>query len=788
MSLGWKNHCLITFVLVFISLASHAQYTHNPIKVVELHKEDNISLLRHSQILEDAKGKLTWQQAMTADAWVSVETPELNLGMTNSTFWFRVDIKYAEVQTRFFEIRYPLLDYVDFFLLQDNRLVKHVETGDSRPFNSRDLKNKNFVTSHYQDTDQVLTLLIKAKTQGSMVLPLSTVSVERYAQEISLESLTHGIYFGISIAMFLYNLMLFVYLKDRSYLYYCLFVFIVFISALAYTGQGFYRIWPEYEGLNRYMTPVTSAAGFLAATLFFGNFLQLNDRGVWGRRVFLICACISVFSVAAALFVSYSKSVQMLTLIQLLLTVLYLGTSTYLWKKGVLEAKYFTFAWVFFITGNSINAARVLGILPSNMFTIYANLYGNAIEMLMLSMGLAYRIETMKDVQLGLSKQLRKAQQSAIKNLEKYRDLFQKSPVGLFRYERNRDEFFNNEKSNSLINEHENFRKFLQDKLTFSDYKILLKSNRLKNKTIKYGSEKYYNLSLFVIRDEGDEVVEIEGSLLDISEQQQTENLRLAGEQEKLSSLTQLVFGISHHFNTPLGVMIVTDDLIKEYLSKILDDIDNGQLKKDQLLETLIMMKEAIVLASENTKIMSSMLKDLRYSINTRENLNLSEIKTESLFKDLLGYFKVQMKENNAECLLDINVSTNGIETICSDYDVLSDVFLRLYVNTFYHAYTKHDKNGTITINLSEDDQYICIEYSDDGRGLSAAEQENIFIPFYTGNSRKKGNSGLGMYILHNQVVKILQGKAELQSSTTGFSIKIYLPKKYPERVVSNKE
>jgi signal transduction histidine kinase len=773
----WKISFIPLVIFLLFSISVHGDEHTQPLNAVELHQGEKVLLLKYAQILEDTDSELTWQQAQASDAWVSVESPDLNLGMSSSAFWFRVQVKYIEAQTRLFQIRYPLLDYVDFYLLQDNVLIKHIETGDSRPFNSRDLKDKNFVTSHYQDTTQELTLLIRAKTQGSMILPLSSVNIERYAHEVSIENLTHGIYFGISIAMFLYNFMLFVYLKDRSYLYYCLFVFIIFLSALAYTGQGFYRLWPEYEWLNRYMTPVMSAGGFLAATFFLGSFLQLNSRGRWGRRVFLTCLGISMLSVAASLLLSYSKSVQLLTLIQLLLTILYLGTSSFLWKKGVLEAKYFTLAWVFFIAGNSINAARVLGILPSNIFTIYANLYGNAIEMLMLSMGLAYRFETMKEVQISLSRELRLAQQNAIKNLEKYRDLFQKSPVGLFRYDRVNDEFYSNEKSNSLINKHEDIRKFLQDELTFYDYKSLLKSNGIKDKTIKYSNEKHYNLSLLAVRNERGKVIEIEGSLLDVSEQRYAENLRLESEKEKLNSLTQLVFGISHQFNTPLGVMITTEGLIKEYLTKILEDIDSGRLRKEELSETLSMIKEAMVLVSENTKVMSSMLKDLRYSINTRENLNLSEIKTENLFEDFLRYFKAQLKEDDTAYVLNIDVSSNGIDTICCDYDVLSDVISRLYVNTYSHAYTKDDMEGLITIKLSQDDDYICIEYSDNGRGLSDIEKENIFIPFFTGNSRKKGNSGLGMYILHNQVVKILQGKVELKSPGSGFSINILLPK-----------
>ena len=417
-------------------------------------------------------------------------------------------------------------------------------------------------------------------------------------------------------------------------------------------------------------------------------------------------------------------------------------------------------------------------MIPSNMFTVYANLYGNAVEMLMLSMGLAYRFETMREIQIRLSRELRLAQQSAIKNLEKYKDLFQKSPVGLFRYERKNNQFFNNEKASALINKYEDIQEFLRDRLTFSDYKDLLASDELKDIIIKYDGEKYYNLSLLVIRDEYGAVVEIEGSLLDVSEQKQAEILRLASEQEKLNSLTQLVIGISHQFNTPLGVMVTTEDLIKDNLLKISTDLDEGCLKKDELSEALNMIAEAMVLVSKNTRVMSSMLKDLRHSIDTRKDLNFTNIITDCFFKDLLGYFKAQIKENNSTFLLDINVTTNGINTLCSDYDVLSDVILRLYGNTYCHAYSAEIKEGLITINLSEDDNYICIEYSDNGRGLSKAEQENIFVPFFTGKNRKKGSSGLGMYILHNQIVKILLGTVELKPFATGFSINIYLPKK----------
>jgi len=777
---------------VFLSLNTYSQNSNEPLsEAIELHKGDSVLLLAYSERLEDTQGILTPAQALESKAWVDVETNDLNLGITDSTYWFKVSVKYAEEQTRIFQIHYPLLDYVDFYLLKNQKIISHIATGDALPFNTRPIKDKDFVFSHFDGENQTLSILIKVKTQGTMVLPLSSVDIEYYAQEESLEALGYGIYYGISLAMLLYNLMLFVYLKDKSYLYYCVFVLIVLISALAYTGHGFYYLWPEYNKLNQYITPVASAVGFMAAALFMASFLQLKSRGRWGEKVYYSCISLSGIVIVVSILFSYSDSIKVMSIVQLALTVMFLGSSMYLWSKGVSEAKYFTIAWLFFIAGNMISAFRVLGIVPSSFFTVYANLCGNIMEMLLFSMGLAHRFETMREIQLGLSRELRGAQQRAIENLEKYRDLFQQSPVGLFRYERLSDEFYNNKKSNELINKHESIRRFMQDELTFSDYKNLLRHNEIKDKAIKYDSNKYYNLSLLVVRGESGKVIEVEGSLLDISDQKKAEVAKITNEKEKLNTLTQLVVGISHQFNTPLGVLVTTEDLVKNNLSEIIKDIDNGTLQKDGLLQALYMAQDAMNLSSENTKVMSRILKDLRYSINTRRNLNLTDIDLENMFIDLLGYYKSQLKEDELSCLFTVEVATNNVVNLCCDYDVISDVFLRLYANTYSHAYTLLADNvdkqrleqGQVKINLTENEDTVYIEYYDNGRGLEASEKENIFIPFFTGNSRKKENSGLGMFILHNQVVKILQGSIELLSPEVGFGIKIGIPKVYNDSV-----
>jgi len=399
----------------------------------------------------------------------------------------------------------------------------------------------------------------------------------------------------------------------------------------------------------------------------------------------------------------------------------------------------------------------------------------------MLSMGLAYRVEAMREVQAGLSRKLRLAQQDAIKNLEKYRDLFQKSPVGLFRYDRGSDSYYGNEQTTKLMSGYRDIREFLQGNLNYRDYKLLLKTQEVKDRVIKLDGNTYYNLSLITVSDSKGKLIEVEGTLSDISAQKQTEGLRIASEKEKLNTLTQLVVGISHQFNTPLGVVITTEDLIKNNLLAVLDNVEGNKLKKDDLIQMLSTALEAMNLSSENIKIMSSMLNDLRASIGTREKLHLSNIDASDFFTYLLGYFNGQLGGYDNSPPLLLKLETNGIRSFFSDYDVISDIFLRLLSNSYYHAYSDDQKNRTITLTLKQTNDFTNIEYRDNGRGLDEKEGKNIFIPFFTGNTRQKSNSGLGMYIIHNQVVKILNGKIDLLESTSGFAIRIQLPKEYPE-------
>ena len=86
-----------------------------------------------------------------------------------------------------------------------------------------------------------------------------------------------------------------------------------------------------------------------------------------------------------------------------------------------------------------------------------------------------------------------------------------------------------------------------------------------------------------------------------------------------------------------------------------------------------------------------------------------------------------------------------------------------MVVNSITHGFEGKDA-GTITLDVSLQDEYVVIDYCDDGRGLSEEELDKLFDAFYT-TKRGEGGSGLGTHIMYNLVTQSLNGQIEAHSS-----------------------
>ena len=107
----------------------------------------------------------------------------------------------------------------------------------------------------------------------------------------------------------------------------------------------------------------------------------------------------------------------------------------------------------------------------------------------------------------------------------------------------------------------------------------------------------------------------------------------------------------------------------------------------------------------------------------------------------------------------------------------LSQIITNLVMNAIVHAYEK-DSEGILRLQVFEgESDDVCIQFSDDGKGISAENISRVWDPFFTTN-RSGGGSGLGLHIVYNLVTQQLCGNIEIESDEgMGTTISLFLPR-----------
>src|SRR5690554_2722682 len=339
--------------------------------------EDNLDVAQVQQ-LPDSQ----WQYNSAAEV--------LNRGFSNGAFWLRVAIE-PEPANRVLEIAYPLLDEVSVYWERDGQIVESHLTGDTRPFNTRPIIHRTFVLLVPSNTEPVVAW-VRIKTQGSVQIP---VAVTPSATFLANEQFSYGwqtMFLGIVVALALYNLFLFLIVRHQTYLWYVLAVIFSGAVQLNFNGLLFQWFWPDLPWINRYFTvPIVSCA-LIAAIVFTMRFLLVSLHSRWGYRVLQGLLGISVIGLIYGFVGSYQSGIMLISALAAFATPVAWMIGIDVWRKGQILGGFYVLAWTPLLLGHLVLAVSKLGWIPRSPFTELAPQAGVAVEVILLSFALAYRI------------------------------------------------------------------------------------------------------------------------------------------------------------------------------------------------------------------------------------------------------------------------------------------------------------------------------------------------------------------------------------------------------------
>jgi len=314
----------------------------------------------------------------------------LNRGFSDSAFWLRVPVP-PQSANRVLEIGYPLLDEVSVYWQRNGEIIESHRTGDRYPFHSRPIIHRNFVFLVPSNSEPVVAW-VRIRTQGSVQVP---VSVTPSADFLANEQVSYGwqaMFLGIIVALALYNLFLFAIVRHTTYLWYVLAVVCTGLVQLNFNGLLFQWFWPGMPELNRYFTvPVVSLALFFALG-FTIKFLSVRHYSPASFRILQALMVFLVFVLLFGFLGPYQSGIAIISSVATVITPMAWLIGLYVWRQGQILAGFYVLAWTPLLIGHLVLAVSKLGWIPTGTVTEMAPQVGVALEVILLSFALAYRI------------------------------------------------------------------------------------------------------------------------------------------------------------------------------------------------------------------------------------------------------------------------------------------------------------------------------------------------------------------------------------------------------------
>lgn len=242
-------------------------------------------------------------------------------------------------------------------------------------------------------------------------------------------------------------------------------------------------------------------------------------------------------------------------------------------------------------------------------------------------------------------------------------------------------------------------------------------------------------------------------------------------ETEKMASLGQMVAGVAHEVNTPIGLGVTASTLMQDKLVDIQKAFDDKKLTSSQLAKFLHESHENLGIIYRNLERAASLIRSFKQVAVDQSNENRRQFNMLQLINEVLLSLRPNLKKTNIE----IELSCEPELELDSKPGPLNQILINLIMNSLIHAFDKKP-DGRIRIAVTVESSRCFVHYTDNGAGVPENIKKRIFDPFVT-TKRGEGGSGLGMHLVYNLVTQALNGKIALESTLgQGISIQFDFP------------
>jgi hypothetical protein len=385
---------------------------------------DELPLDGYVELLVDPGGRLGLREVSGPafdNKFRPLPSAVLRLENPGATYWLRLKLNNPQPEGRAFspdekwvlELGWPFLYRVRLYAPLPGGKWRTMESGLAPSMEPGVIYLNLPVFELNLKGQQNTVIYVSLTANDTMPIPLKLATARRTAADTKQRMLAYGLYYGILLAMILYNLSMYISLRQPSNLWYLLSVLFLGMYYFSFNGLA-YEFAPPYLAALFYYEPtlVWMSLSLLCLGVFSMRFLATRSNSPLGHSFLKVWLWVwlglplAIFSLPAVVLD------PLVTLLAFLFVVFLSVVGIQCWRRGFKPARFFLLAWFFSALGGVVFSLSLAGLLPYTAISMHSIQIGSAMEFLLLSLALADRVRV-----------LRRERDSFQKSQRRFRDL-----------------------------------------------------------------------------------------------------------------------------------------------------------------------------------------------------------------------------------------------------------------------------------------------------------------------------------------------------------------------------
>ncbi|MBU2511257.1 PAS domain S-box protein [bacterium] len=783
------------------------------VRVESLMQNNNIS--RELDYYEDVGGALTIKDIQEAKdiKWVDNPNDYINFGYSSSAFWLKFELDNLSESSRriYLELDFSSGDFVDLYIVKKDGTVEVRETGDQLPFHNRQIKDRNFV--FVLDLDPAInTYYLRVKSTSSLRFHVLVISPDAFMERINRDVSIIWLYYGCMLLVMIHSFFNFIITKEKAYLYFACFCLIFFIEEMVFMGYAFQYLWPNSVWLANNAILYTLCITMILYNLFLLSYLDARNKYPRINRLALAIGIIpGLIYLPLTAFISFQTALSVILPNIIIVAVIQIMIIVYALIKGDRTAIYLVIGTCFTTIAVPISILTYANVFPLNPLTKWILQLAFTLQMLSSSLGLAAKINTMKNAlkssesklaatnlelkttnqkMILQNQELLSTHEALEHSEERFRTIIEQAPLSI--------EVFDLE--GFLVQTNPARAKLWDGLLTNANGRFnILTDERVTEWAIKDSisrvfqgrnpimeewsyqppgnhherDTKYLRTSIYPVRSTKDNLTNIVVIHEDITEKKITEKMMI--QTDKMINLGGLIAGIAHEINNPLAAVIQN---IQVALNRITTNLPANEKVAARIGISLAAVKQYLEernvpgilkkVASAGERAAQIIINMLSFSRKSDSKLALNSI------VDLLET-TITLSENDydlrkkydfkkIEIIRDYDPSLSGVMCQAS---MIQQVFLNILKNgaqAMAKAIQETGRSPRFRLTVKPEPSSVRIEIEDNGPGMDEETCSQIFNPFFTTKSAEEG-TGIGLHVSRFIIVDAHKGTIDVNST-----------------------